>query len=56
MRALWKRLTTSSTKDWTHMHKALTVMEFLLLNGPENIVDEMQQNLYNLKTLHDFQV
>lgn len=28
MRALWKRLSTATAKEWPHIHKSLTVMEF----------------------------
>eukprot|EP00668_Euglena_longa_P003144 GGOE01003674.1.p1 GENE.GGOE01003674.1~~GGOE01003674.1.p1 ORF type:complete len:454 (-),score=99.62 GGOE01003674.1:216-1403(-) len=53
-RALWKRITTSQSKEWPHIYKSLAVFEYLLLHGPESIADEVREQLYNLKTLHDF--
>eukprot|EP01006_Ploeotia_vitrea_P023855 TRINITY_DN56528_c0_g2_i1.p1 TRINITY_DN56528_c0_g2~~TRINITY_DN56528_c0_g2_i1.p1 ORF type:complete len:548 (-),score=123.54 TRINITY_DN56528_c0_g2_i1:663-2306(-) len=56
MRALWKRITNSSTKEWLHIYKALTIFDHLLLHGPEfAIVEEIKEQQYALKTLHDFQ-
>eukprot|EP01012_Entosiphon_sulcatum_P040868 TRINITY_DN54603_c0_g1_i1.p1 TRINITY_DN54603_c0_g1~~TRINITY_DN54603_c0_g1_i1.p1 ORF type:complete len:412 (-),score=91.41 TRINITY_DN54603_c0_g1_i1:107-1342(-) len=55
MKALWKRITTSSNKDWPHIYKALAIFEYLLLHGPESVAVDVQQQAYNLKTLHDFQ-
>eukprot|EP00667_Euglena_gracilis_P025285 EG_transcript_29592 len=53
-KALWKRITTSQSKEWPHIYKSLAVFEYLLLHGPEGIADEVREQLYNLKTLHDF--
>eukprot|EP00667_Euglena_gracilis_P017934 EG_transcript_18954 len=55
MRALWKRITTSNTKEWPHVYKSLAIFEYFLLHGPESIADEIREQLYNLKTLHEFQ-
>jgi hypothetical protein len=48
-------LTTSTTKEWPHIYKALAVFEHLLLHGPESIAEEIKEQLFNLRTLHDFQ-
>ena len=38
------------------MYKALAIFEHLLLHGPFSIQDEIKEQLYNLRTLHDFHV
>eukprot|EP01002_Notosolenus_urceolatus_P000527 NODE_1128_length_1564_cov_12.046205_g931_i0.p1 GENE.NODE_1128_length_1564_cov_12.046205_g931_i0~~NODE_1128_length_1564_cov_12.046205_g931_i0.p1 ORF type:complete len:481 (+),score=65.40 NODE_1128_length_1564_cov_12.046205_g931_i0:73-1515(+) len=54
MRALFKRLTLSDPKDWRHILKALTVIEFLLINGPDSIVTDVNSALFPIKALHEF--
>jgi epsin len=54
MKALWKRVTQTQNKDWPHVYKALAIFEHLLLHGPFSIQDEIKEQLYNLRTLHDF--
>eukprot|EP00669_Euglena_mutabilis_P008233 TRINITY_DN3336_c0_g1_i1.p2 TRINITY_DN3336_c0_g1~~TRINITY_DN3336_c0_g1_i1.p2 ORF type:complete len:433 (+),score=46.41 TRINITY_DN3336_c0_g1_i1:160-1299(+) len=55
MRALWKRVTTSNSKEWPHVYKALAILEYLLLHGPESLEDEIRDQMGTLKALHDFQ-
>eukprot|EP00992_Anisonema_acinus_P008497 TRINITY_DN4595_c0_g1_i1.p1 TRINITY_DN4595_c0_g1~~TRINITY_DN4595_c0_g1_i1.p1 ORF type:complete len:433 (+),score=68.46 TRINITY_DN4595_c0_g1_i1:55-1353(+) len=55
IKALFKRLTNSQVKEWQHIHKALTTFEYLLLHGPETLADDIRDQLYNFRTLHDFQ-
>eukprot|EP00906_Rhabdomonas_costata_P018024 RCo026276 len=55
MKALWKRITTSQTKEWPQIYKSLAVFEHLLLHGPESVVDDIKEQMYSLRTLHDFQ-
>lgn len=54
MSVLWKRLQDSG-KDWRHVYKALTVMEFLIAHGAERVVDELRERLSQIKFLQNFQ-
>lgn len=42
-------------KNWRHVMKSLTVLEFLLLNGSETVVLWAKDNIYVIKTLREFQ-
>lgn len=42
-------------KNWRHVMKSLTVLEFLLLNGSESVVLWAKDNIYIIKTLREFQ-
>ncbi|KAJ7516969.1 hypothetical protein O6H91_21G006900 [Diphasiastrum complanatum] len=54
MGILWKRLNDSG-RNWRHVYKALTVLEFLVANGAERVIDELREHAYQLQTLVDFQ-
>ncbi|ODQ81322.1 hypothetical protein BABINDRAFT_34358 [Babjeviella inositovora NRRL Y-12698] len=41
-------------KNWRHIAKSLTVVEFTLLHGSENVVLWCKDNLYIIKTLREF--
>lgn len=42
-------------KNWRHVMKSLIVLEYLLLNGSETVVLWAKDNIYIIKTLHEFQ-
>ena len=42
-------------KNWRHVMKALTVLDFIIHNGSENVVLWCKDNLYVIKTLREFQ-
>lgn len=54
MAILWKRLNDNG-KNWRHVYKSLTVLEFLVANGAERIIDELREHSYQVQTLCDFQ-
>eukprot|EP00246_Nothoceros_aenigmaticus_P004064 TRINITY_DN1537_c0_g1_i3.p1 TRINITY_DN1537_c0_g1~~TRINITY_DN1537_c0_g1_i3.p1 ORF type:complete len:462 (-),score=106.86 TRINITY_DN1537_c0_g1_i3:450-1835(-) len=54
MGILWKRLNDTG-KNWRHVYKALTVLEFLVANGAERIIDDFSEHAYQVQTLVDFQ-
>ncbi|TCD71090.1 hypothetical protein EIP91_000182 [Steccherinum ochraceum] len=54
MEMLDKRLNDKG-KYWRHVFKSLTVLDYLLHSGSENVVIYMKNNVYIIKTLKEFQ-
>ncbi|KAJ7516592.1 hypothetical protein O6H91_22G064300 [Diphasiastrum complanatum] len=54
MGILWKRLNDSG-RNWRHVYKALTVLEFLVGHGSERVIDDLREHSYQVQTLVDFQ-
>jgi len=54
MEMLEKRLNDKG-KHWRHVLKALTVLDFSVHAGSENVVNYARDNLYIIKTLQEFQ-
>ncbi|PPQ69921.1 hypothetical protein CVT26_013246 [Gymnopilus dilepis] len=54
MEMLDKRLNDKG-KNWRHVFKSLTVLDYLLHNGSENVVIYFRDNIYVIKTLREFQ-
>lgn len=54
MAILWKRLNDTG-KNWRHVYKALTVLEYLVAHGSERVIDEIKEHAYQISTLSDFQ-
>ncbi|GLJ29648.1 hypothetical protein SUGI_0584610 [Cryptomeria japonica] len=54
MGALWKRVSETS-RNWRHVYKALTVLEYLVANGSERVVDELLEHTFQISTLSDFE-
>ncbi|KAG0287455.1 hypothetical protein BGZ98_004636, partial [Dissophora globulifera] len=54
MEILDKRMNDKG-KNWRHVFKALTVLDYLLHVGSESVVKYAQENLYIVKTLKEFQ-
>ena len=42
-------------KNWRHVFKALTVLDYILHNGSDNTVLYFQENIYIVKTLREFE-
>ncbi|GAA5872406.1 hypothetical protein JCM16303_004508 [Sporobolomyces ruberrimus] len=42
-------------KNWRHVFKSLTVLDYILHAGSENVVHYFRENLYIVKTLKEFQ-
>ncbi|KAG6337185.1 hypothetical protein ID866_1899, partial [Astraeus odoratus] len=53
MEMLDKRLNDKG-KNWRHVFKSLTVLDYLLHAGSENVVLYFKDNLYIIKTLKEF--
>ncbi|KAH7043479.1 hypothetical protein BKA57DRAFT_469917 [Linnemannia elongata] len=54
MEILDKRMNDKG-KNWRHVFKALTVLDYLLHVGSESVVKYARENLYIVKTLKEFQ-
>eukprot|EP00850_Spirogloea_muscicola_P007846 SM000040S14858 [mRNA] locus=s40:745132:749308:- [translate_table: standard] len=54
MAIIWKRL-AEREKNWRHMYKALTLLEFLVAHGSEKVIDEFRESTYQIKGLVNFQ-
>eukprot|EP00253_Pinus_taeda_P028102 PITA_28102 len=54
MGVLWKRANDTG-KNWRHVYKALTVLEYLVGHGSERVIDEVREHGYQIQTLSDFQ-
>ncbi|XP_058101716.1 clathrin interactor EPSIN 2-like [Magnolia sinica] len=54
MAVLWKRINDTG-KNWRHVYKALTVLEYLVAHGSERVIDEIREHAYQISTLSDFQ-
>ncbi|XP_068192560.1 epsin-3 isoform X6 [Antennarius striatus] len=54
MDMIWKRLNDHG-KNWRHVYKALTLLDYLIKTGSERVAQECRENIYTVQTLRDFQ-
>ncbi|XP_077461659.1 epsin-3 isoform X1 [Stigmatopora argus] len=54
MGMVWKRLNDSG-KNWRHVYKSLTLLDYLLKTGSERVAQQCRENAFNIQTLRDFQ-
>ncbi|XP_031404659.1 clathrin interactor EPSIN 2-like [Punica granatum] len=54
MNVIWKRINDTG-KNWRHVYKALTVLEYMVANGSERVIDEIREHAYQIQTLNSFQ-
>lgn len=54
MGMIWKRLNDHG-KNWRHVYKALTLLDYLIKTGSERVARECRENIYSIQTLRDFQ-
>ncbi|KAM7487046.1 hypothetical protein LguiA_003055 [Lonicera macranthoides] len=54
MSVLWKRINDTG-KNWRHVYKALTVLEYLVANGSERVIEDIREHAYQISTLSEFQ-
>ncbi|XP_078511020.1 epsin-1 isoform X7 [Lissotriton helveticus] len=54
MSMVWKRLNDHG-KNWRHVYKAMTLMEYLIKTGSERVAQQCKENIYAIQTLKDFQ-
>ncbi|CAN9505638.1 unnamed protein product [Ophioblennius macclurei] len=54
MGMIWKRLNDHG-KNWRHVYKALTLLDYLIKTGSERVAQECCKNIFTIQTLRDFQ-
>ncbi|XVE84558.1 hypothetical protein DITRI_Ditri17bG0022900 [Diplodiscus trichospermus] len=54
MAVLWKRINDTG-KNWRHVYKALTVLDYLVAHGSERVIDDIREHAYQISTLSNFQ-
>ncbi|KAM0024928.1 putative ENTH domain-containing protein [Helianthus debilis subsp. tardiflorus] len=54
MSVVWKRLSDTG-KNWRHVYKALTVLEYLVANGSERVIEDIREHGYQISNLASFQ-
>ncbi|XP_062305374.1 epsin-3 isoform X1 [Osmerus eperlanus] len=54
MGMIWKRLNDHG-KNWRHVYKALTLMDYLIKTGSERVAQQCRENIFTIQTLRDFQ-
>ncbi|XP_072531344.1 epsin-3 isoform X2 [Salminus brasiliensis] len=54
MGMVWKRLNDHG-KNWRHVYKALTLLDYLIKAGSERVAQQCRENIYAIQTLRDFQ-
>lgn len=54
MGMIWKRLNDHG-KNWRHVYKALTLLDYLIKTGCERVTQECRENIPIIQTLRDFQ-
>ncbi|XP_031732359.1 epsin-1 isoform X1 [Anarrhichthys ocellatus] len=52
MTMLWKRL--KDDKNWRHIHKSLTLLEYLLKTGDDRVLLKMKDSIYIVKALTEY--
>ncbi|XP_012732113.2 epsin-2 isoform X2 [Fundulus heteroclitus] len=54
MNMIWKRLNDHG-KNWRHVYKALTLLDYLIKTGSERVALQCKENIFTIQTLKDFQ-
>uniref|UniRef100_A0A3B4C9Q6 ENTH domain-containing protein n=1 Tax=Pygocentrus nattereri TaxID=42514 RepID=A0A3B4C9Q6_PYGNA len=54
MAMVWKRLNDHG-KNWRHVYKALTLLDYLAKTGSERVAQQCRENAFTIQTLRDFQ-
>ncbi|XP_077315042.1 epsin-3 [Lithobates pipiens] len=54
MMMVWRRLNDNG-KNWRHVYKGLTLLDYLIKNGSNKVVQECKENVIAVQTLKDFQ-
>ncbi|XP_043721337.1 clathrin interactor EPSIN 1-like isoform X2 [Telopea speciosissima] len=54
MNVLWTRLTETG-RNWRHVYKALTVIEYLVAHGSERVLDDITEHTFQISSLSGFE-
>ncbi|XP_028603114.1 ENTH domain-containing protein 1 isoform X1 [Podarcis muralis] len=53
MSMIWHRLNDHG-KNWRHVYKSLTLLDYLLKNGSKKVIQNCQEAFFNIQVLKDF--
>ncbi|XP_067324494.1 ENTH domain-containing protein 1 [Anolis sagrei] len=54
MSMIWHRMNDHG-KNWRHVYKSLTLLDYLLKNGSKKVIQLCQEGFFNIQVLKDFQ-
>lgn len=54
MNIVWKRVSDTG-KNWRHVYKGLTVLDYLVAHGTERVIDDIREHAYQISALAEFQ-
>ncbi|XP_042326300.1 ENTH domain-containing protein 1 [Sceloporus undulatus] len=54
MSMIWHRMNDHG-KNWRHVYKSLTLLDYLLKNGSKKVIQLCQEGFFNIHVLQDFQ-
>ncbi|KAM0944942.1 putative ENTH domain-containing protein [Dioscorea sansibarensis] len=54
MNVIWRRINDTG-KNWRHVYKGLTVLEYLVAHGSERVIDDIKEHSYQISSLSSFQ-
>lgn len=54
MAMIWRRMNDHG-KNWRHVYKSLSLLEYLMKHGSERVARECRANIVAIRTLADFQ-
>lgn len=55
MTVIWKRINDTG-KNWRHVYKGLTVLEYLVAHGAERVIDDIREHAYQISVNIDILV
>uniref|UniRef100_A0A1I8GJP2 ENTH domain-containing protein n=1 Tax=Macrostomum lignano TaxID=282301 RepID=A0A1I8GJP2_9PLAT len=55
MSMMWKRMLTSTGKNWRRAYKSLLLLNYLIRHGSERVVTNAREHGYDLRSLESFQ-
>ncbi|XP_007420077.3 ENTH domain-containing protein 1 [Python bivittatus] len=53
MNMIWHRMNDHG-KNWRHVYKSLTLLDYLLKNGSKKVIQHCQEGFFNIQVLKDF--
>lgn len=54
MNTVYKRLLEPAGADWRHNYKGLQLLEFLIINGSPQVIDNAKRHIYEIKALENY--
>jgi epsin len=55
MNTIYKRLQEPCGPSWRQSYKGLQLLEFLIVNGSEQVIDNARRHIYEIKALENYQ-